>query len=68
MLFRAVVEVLIEADEEAGACDGMTAILTEQLQKYAPQSCLLDWQYVEHFEESDGARFDEYEGNKNENS
>jgi hypothetical protein len=58
--FRAVVEVLVEANDDSDASDGIGGVLTCQLQKFMPESCLLDWQFVEHFEETDGSDFTEW--------
>jgi hypothetical protein len=47
MAYTATIKVLLDVESDGEACDAMTAILTEQLRKYAPQSCLVDWQYVD---------------------
>lgn len=46
MPYVAVVKLLIDVELEAEACDGISAILTEQMQSVVPTSCLLDWQYA----------------------
>jgi hypothetical protein len=45
MPYVAVVRLLIDTESKAEACDGVSAILTEQMQSIVPTSCLLDWQY-----------------------
>lgn len=51
-VYRTTVDVLIVVEDgyDPGPylADAMTAILTEQMRKYAgPHSCLLDWKYHE---------------------
>lgn len=41
----AVVRLVIDLDDESAACDAITDILTENMQKFVPQSTLLDWEY-----------------------
>lgn len=42
----AVVQLLIDAENENAACDRITALLTENMQKYVGKdSCLIDWEY-----------------------
>lgn len=41
----ATVRLLIDTDDSDMACDGITALLTEHMQMYKPQSSLIDWQY-----------------------
>lgn len=41
----ATVRLLIDTDNEDEARDGITALLTEHMQKYKPQSSLIDWCY-----------------------
>ena len=43
-LYRAVVEVLVEADNEAGAMDAVAEMLRPLLQD--PTCNMLDWQYA----------------------
>jgi len=43
--YVAVVRLLLEVDSAAEGCDGITALLTENMAKYNANSCLLDWQY-----------------------
>ncbi len=45
MPYVAVVRLLIDVKSESEACDGVSAILSEQMQSFVPHSCLLDWQY-----------------------
>jgi hypothetical protein len=50
--YTAVVQLLIDAEDEDSACDGISALLTEQMQKYTgEQSCLIDWMYKIHPDE-----------------
>ncbi len=47
--YTATVTLLIDANSEAEACDGVTALLTERMKKYSDKpewTCLLDWEYV----------------------
>ena len=41
----AVVRMLLDVASEDEACDGVSAILTSQMQRVQPNSCLLDWTY-----------------------
>lgn len=43
--YIATVRLLIDTDNGDEACDGITALLTEHMQRYEPQSSLIDWQY-----------------------
>lgn len=43
---KVTVELIIDEDEEARVADGVSALLTEQMQSACPQSCLVDWQYA----------------------
>ena len=43
--YVAVVRLLLDVDSAAEGCDGITALLTENMAKYNANSCLLDWQY-----------------------
>lgn len=46
--FVATVTLFIDADSEAEACDGVSALLTENMREYMTppnESCLLDWHY-----------------------
>lgn len=45
MPYVAVVRLLINTESEAEARDGVSAILTEQMQNVVPTFCLLDWRY-----------------------
>lgn len=45
MPYIAVVRLLIDTKSKSEACDGVSAILTEQMQSAEPNSCLIDWQY-----------------------
>jgi len=39
------VRLAIEAEDEADAEDGVSALLSEQAKKFVATSCLIDWQY-----------------------
>lgn len=41
----ATVRLLIDTDDPDMACDGISALLTERMQRYEPKSSLIDWQY-----------------------
>jgi hypothetical protein len=50
-VYMTTVKLLIEAGSEDLAADGVSAILTDTMQKYQPLSCLIDWAYeIEPFE------------------
>lgn len=63
--FIATVTLLIDADSEAEACDGVTALLTENMRKYATvpeNTCLLDWHYHNYQCPVETQIPDDYEG------
>lgn len=62
-LHRAVVELLVDVEDEASACDLMTSVLSEHLRRYNPTSELLDWQYVFKWEPTSGKEFVEWNEN-----
>jgi hypothetical protein len=43
---KVTVELIIDEDDEGRIADGVSAILTEQMQSICPNSCLVDWQYA----------------------
>ena len=63
--FVATVTLLIDADSEAEACDGVTALLTENMRMYAAvpeNTCLLDWYYHNYQYPVETQIPDDYEG------
>lgn len=44
-IFRATIELFVQADSEAEACDAIAETMRDHLRKYAPSSAILDWQY-----------------------
>jgi hypothetical protein len=51
MLFKATIEILIEARDESDACDAVSETLRNNLKKYASDPervSFVDWQYLEH--------------------
>lgn len=44
-VYLTTVRLLIEAGSEDLARDGVSAVLTDSMQKYKPLSCLIDWGY-----------------------
>lgn len=45
-VYIATIQVFVEVDSEAEACDGIAETMREHLQRYAPESCILDWQHL----------------------
>lgn len=43
---KVTVELWIDEDDEGRVADGVSAILTDQMQSACPNSCLVDWQYA----------------------
>ena len=63
--FVATVTMLIDADSEAAACDGVTALLTENMKKYSDNpewTCLIDWHYYNYQAPEETQIPDDYEG------
>ena len=66
MLMKATVELLLDIPDgdEGAAADGVSSLLSEQMAKYAPGSCLIDWQYAGmekgYAAPDDGMGFTEY--------
>jgi len=46
-VYIATIQVALAVDSKTEACDGLAEILRDNLRLYAPQSCLIDWSYVE---------------------
>jgi hypothetical protein len=48
MLHIAKIELLLDVEDEAQACDAIAETLREQLREYStPESCFIDWRYAE---------------------
>lgn len=63
--FVATVTLLIDADSEGAACDGVTALLTENMKKYSDKpewTCLIDWEYADTLSPRHTEIPDDYEG------
>ncbi|OBZ97482.1 hypothetical protein ADU59_00180 (plasmid) [Pararhizobium polonicum] len=45
-LFKATIELLINVDREAEACDCIAESLRELLREFSPGSPLIDWRYA----------------------
>lgn len=45
-LFKATIELLLDVDREAGACDCIAETLRELLREFSPGSPLIDWRYA----------------------
>lgn len=43
---KVTVELIIDEDDEGRVADGVSALLTEQMQTICPNSCLVDWRYA----------------------
>ena len=64
-LYKATIEILVEAREHAEACDAVSEAMRPLLKKYAAKpehNSFVDWQYVAAGGPTieDGAEFDEY--------
>lgn len=59
-MMKITVELLLDVEDDAEACDAMNEILREQQRIYTASSCLLDYQIVTHPEPTDGSEFDEH--------
>jgi hypothetical protein len=57
MLFKATIQLLIETDDEAHACDAIAEALRPMLQEFGGDA-LVDWKYVSDPAEHDGAGFE----------
>ncbi|MEZ5784350.1 MAG: hypothetical protein R3D70_22640 [Rhizobiaceae bacterium] len=44
--FKATIEILVDADGEAEACDCVSETLREVLREFSPSSPLIDWHYA----------------------
>lgn len=45
-IFKATVELYLNVENEAEACDGVAEMLREHIRAFAgSQSCLIDWRY-----------------------
>lgn len=56
---KVTVELIIDEDDEGLVADGVSAILTEQMQAVCPNSCLVDWQYAgRQFNATDVSRYE----------
>lgn len=46
MAYRATVELLLDVNSEAEACDAVAEILRENTRKFVATSCLVDWRHA----------------------
>lgn len=46
--YEAFVRLLLATDDEGAACDAVSALLSEHTMDVTPNSCLMDWGYVEN--------------------
>ena len=53
----AVVRLVIDTEDEDGACEAISGLLTENMKKYNPECSLIDWQYEETDHNKDGLCF-----------
>ena len=44
--YRAIVEIYVEVENEAEACDAISEMLRPMLQEHEPMSCFVDWNYA----------------------
>lgn len=45
--FKATIEVLVDVEHEADACDCMAEAMRPLLQEFTPTSSVIDWRYAE---------------------
>jgi hypothetical protein len=43
---KATIEILVDVDSEAEACDAIAETLRDQLREFHPGSCVIDWRYA----------------------
>ena len=47
MPYIATIEILIDVETDAEACDAIAETMRSQMKAEAPTSCLLDWQWAQ---------------------
>lgn len=47
MYYKAQIEILIEVDDEASACDALCETLRPLLKTFDPASSIIDWRYAD---------------------
>lgn len=45
MIYKATIDVFLDVESDAHACDGMAETMRDHLRRYAPESCIVDWGY-----------------------
>lgn len=45
MIYKATIDVFIDVEDEAGACDAVAETMRDHLQRYCEDSCIIDWSY-----------------------
>jgi hypothetical protein len=46
MIFKATIEVFVDVESDAEAADAISETMREHLRRYAPLSCVVDWNYA----------------------
>jgi uncharacterized protein YqjF (DUF2071 family) len=46
MIFKSVIEIYTDVDDEGSACDALSETLREHLRRFTPESAIVDWQYA----------------------
>jgi hypothetical protein len=45
MAYIANIQLLLDVEDDASACDAVAETLREHLRKFAPDSCIVDWRW-----------------------